>query len=56
MCVQQNEARLCEENSRLEQEKQSLQVELQLMKEEQQLAKVQGFSISGHSSSWLDVV
>ncbi|PWA29852.1 hypothetical protein CCH79_00020234, partial [Gambusia affinis] len=43
----QNEARLCEENSRLEQEKQSLQVELQLMKEEQQLAKVQGFSISG---------
>uniref|UniRef100_A0A3B5PYM9 Centrosomal protein of 162 kDa n=1 Tax=Xiphophorus maculatus TaxID=8083 RepID=A0A3B5PYM9_XIPMA len=44
---QQNEARLCEENSRLEQEKQSLQVELQLIKQEQQLAKAQAFSISG---------
>ncbi|XP_016522115.1 centrosomal protein of 162 kDa isoform X3 [Poecilia formosa] len=47
---QQNETRLCEENSRLEQEKQSLQVELQLMKQEQQLAKVQTFSTSDEIS------
>jgi len=51
VCVQRNEATLCEDVRRVKQEKQALEVDLQLMKKERDLAKAQGVSASGKTAS-----